>query len=69
VISSGYRQVLAVLRTTATGMRAEDARRGLDIEALARHVEGARAKLKRPVSRETVIETRPGIFTLNQKRT
>ena len=69
VISSAYQQILAVLKTTPAGMRAKDICLALDIEPLPKHVEGARAKLKRLVNRELVIETQPGIFTLIPKRT
>lgn len=69
VISSAYQQILSVLGASATGMRAKDICRALDIEPLPKHVEGARAKLKRLVSRDLVTETEPGIFTLAPKRT
>jgi hypothetical protein len=69
VISSAYQQILAVLSTTPAGMRAKDVCLALDIEPLPKHVEGARAKLKRLVNREILTETQPGIFTLIQKRT
>ena len=69
VISSAYQQILAVLGTAPAGMRAKDVCLALDIEPLPKHVEGARAKLKRLVNREIVTETQPGVFTLNQKRT
>jgi hypothetical protein len=69
VISSAYQQILAVLKTTTAGMRAKDICLALDIEPLPKHVEGARAKLKRLVNRELVTETQPGIFTLIPKRT
>jgi hypothetical protein len=69
VISSAYQQILAVLDAATTGMRAKDICLALDIEPLPKHVEGARAKLKRLVSRNILIETQPGIFALAQKRT
>jgi phosphate uptake regulator len=69
VISSAYQQILAVLKTAPAGMRAKDVCLALDIEPLPKHVEGARAKLKRLVNREIATETQPGIFTLIQKRT
>jgi hypothetical protein len=69
VISSAYQQILAVLGTAPAGMRAKDVCLALDIEPLPKHVEGARAKLKRLVNREILTETQPGIFTLIQKRT
>ncbi|GAA4610256.1 hypothetical protein BJY16_007753 [Actinoplanes octamycinicus] len=57
------------MKTTTASMRAKDICLALDIEPLPKHVEGARAKLKRLVNRELVIETQPGIFTLIPKRT
>jgi len=69
VISSAYQQILAVLGASATGMRAEDVCVARDIEPLPKHVEGARAELKRLVSRNILTEDRPGIFTLIPKGT
>jgi hypothetical protein len=69
VISSAYQQILAVLGTAATGMRAKDICLALDIEPLPKHVEGTRAKLKRLVSRNILTESQPGIFTLIPKQT
>lgn len=69
VISSAYQQILSVLGASATGMRAKDICLALDIEPLPKHVEGARAKLKRLVTRDLVTETKPGIFTLIRKGT
>lgn len=69
VISSAYQQILAVLATSGTGMRAKDVCLALGIEPLPKHVEGARAKLKRLVNRNVLIESEPGIFTLAPKRT
>jgi hypothetical protein len=69
VISSAYQQILAVLGASATGMRAKDICLALDIEPLPKHVEGARAKLKRLVSRNLLTETQPGIFALAPKGT
>ena len=69
VISAAYQQILAVLGATTAGMRAKDVCLALGIEPLPKHVEGARAKLKRLVTRELVTEDQPGIFTLIPKRT
>lgn len=69
VTSSVYQQILAVLRTATTGMRAKDICLALEIEPLPKHVEGTRAKLKRMVHREILTEPEPGIFTLAQKQT
>jgi len=69
VISSAYQQILTVLRTTPGGMRAKDICLALDIEPLPKHVEGARAKLKRMVSKAILTEEPPGVFALIEKRT
>lgn len=69
VVSAAYQQILAVLGTTTTGMRAKDVCLALGIDPLPKHVEGARAKLKRLVNRELVTEDKPGIFMLIPKRT
>ncbi|BEL01817.1 hypothetical protein Q0Z83_000080 [Actinoplanes sichuanensis] len=69
IVSSAYQQILAVLGTATAGMRAKDVCLALDIEPLPKNIEGVRAKLKRLVSREVVIEDQPGLFTLIQKRT
>jgi len=69
VISSAYQQILAVLAASTTGMRAKDICLALDVEPLPKHVEGARAKLKRMVNRNILTEEPPGIFTLAPKRT
>jgi len=69
VISSAYQQILAALAASTTGMRAKDICLALDIEPSPKHVEGARAKLKRMVNRNILTEEPPGIFTLAPKRT
>ena len=69
VVSAAYQQILTVLGTATAGMRAKDVCLALGIEPLPKHVEGARAKLKRLVTREILTEDKPGIFTLIQKRT
>jgi hypothetical protein len=50
-------------------MRAKDVCLALDIEPLPKHVEGARAKLKRLLNRKLATEAQPGIFALNEKQT
>ena len=69
VTSSAYQQILAVLGASGTAMRAKDICLALDIEPLPKHVEGTRAKLKRLVSRNILIENKPGMFTLAPKGT
>ncbi|GAA4975234.1 hypothetical protein [Actinoplanes utahensis] len=69
IVSAAYQQILAVLGEASAGMRAKDVCLALGIEPLPKHVEGARAKLKRLVTRELVTEEKPGVFTLIPKRT
>ncbi|MFU8855159.1 hypothetical protein ACNAW0_29985 [Micromonospora sp. SL1-18] len=69
VASAPYQQILAVLNTAPTGMRAKDICIAVGVEPSPKHVEGARARLKRLVSRQILTETEPGIFALAQKRT
>lgn len=69
VASAPYQQILQVLGAAPTGMRAKDICLALDVEPSPKHVEGARAKLKRMVSRGILTEDQPGIFTLNPKGT
>ena len=69
VTSSAYQQILAVLGASDAAMRAKDICLALDIEPLPKHVEGTRAKLKRLVSRNILIENKPGMFTLAPKGT
>jgi chorismate mutase len=69
VISNAYQQILTILRTTSSGMRAKDICLALDVEPSPKHVEGTRAKLKRMVSRNILTENEPGIFALTPKQT
>jgi hypothetical protein len=69
IISAAYQQILAILGQATAGMRAKDVCLALGIDPLPKHVEGARAKLKRLVTRDLATEDQPGIFTLIQKRT
>ena len=69
VASAPYQQILHVLRSTPSGMRAKDICLALGVDASPKHVEGARAKLKRMASRGILTEAPPGIFTLIPKQT
>jgi hypothetical protein len=69
VASAPYQQILAVLGENPNGMRARDICVAVGVDPSPKHVEGARARLKRLVSREILTESEPGIFTLTQKRT
>lgn len=69
IASAPYQQILAVLDTVTTGMRAKDVCLALGVEPLPKHVESARAKLKRMVKQHVLTETEPGVFTLIANRT
>ncbi len=69
VASAPYQQILTILGTAPTGMRAKDICIAIGIEPSPKHVERARAKLKRLVSRQILTETEPGLFALAPKRT
>ncbi|MET9734103.1 hypothetical protein ABZZ79_26675 [Streptomyces sp. NPDC006458] len=67
-LPSAYRQILALFEDGEHGIRAQDFCEALGIGTEDRHVEGARAKLKRLVSRgiltEPEPEPEPGPFTM-----
>ncbi|CCK32843.1 hypothetical protein BN159_8465 [Streptomyces davaonensis JCM 4913] len=63
-LPSAYRQILALFEDDEHGLRAKDICEALGIGTENRHVEGARAKLKRLVSRGILIEPEPGLFTM-----
>lgn len=69
IASAPYQQILAVLGTAPTGMRAKDICLALGIEPSPKHVEGTRAKLKRMVNRQVLTEDEPGVFVLIPKQT
>ena len=69
IASAPYQQILDVLTTAPTGMRAKAICLALDIEPSPKHVESTRAKLKRMVNRHVLTEDEPGVFTLTSKRT
>lgn len=69
IASAPYQQILNVLATTPTGMRAKAICLALDVEPSPKHVESTRAKLKRMVNRQVLAEDEPGIFILAPKRT
>lgn len=69
IASGPYQQILHVLGTAPTGMRAKGICLALGVEPLPKHVESTRAKLKRMVNRHVLTEDEPGVFTLTQKRT
>ncbi|WP_406068558.1 hypothetical protein [Micromonospora sp. NBC_01638] len=69
IASAPYQQILDVLATAPTGMRAKGICLALGVEASPKHVEGTRARLKRMVNRQVLTEGEPGIFTLAPKQT
>jgi hypothetical protein len=69
ITSAPYQQILAVFDPAGPGMRAKDICIALGIGVTTKETEGTRAKLKRLVNRQILTETKPGLFTLTQKRT
>ncbi|WP_038843249.1 hypothetical protein [Salinispora arenicola] len=69
IASVPYQQILHVLATAPTGMRAKGICLALGVEPSPKHVEATRAKLKRMVNRHVLTEDEPGVFTLTPKRT
>jgi hypothetical protein len=62
--SVAYQQILAVFTTATAAMRAKDVCLALSLGTAPKDTEGLRAKLKRLVARQVLIETEPGLFTL-----
>lgn len=69
IASAPYQQILTVLAANPAGMRAKDICLAVGVEPIPKHVEGARSRLKRMVTRKILTETEPGVFTLAPKRT
>ncbi|GAA1649339.1 hypothetical protein [Actinoplanes couchii] len=69
IASAPYQQILAVLTANPAGMRAKDICLAVGVDPTPKHVEGARARLKRLVTRKILTENEPGIFALIPKRT
>jgi hypothetical protein len=57
-------QILAAFSTATAGMRAKDVCLALGLGTTPKDTEGLRAKLKRLVTRQILIESEPGVFTL-----
>lgn len=68
IASAPYQQILTVLTTTATAMRARDICVALEVDPTPKQVESTRAKLKRMAGRGVLTETEPGMFTLAPKQ-
>jgi hypothetical protein len=64
VTSPAYQQIIAVFTTTTTRLRAKDVCHALGIGTTANDTESLRAKLKRLVARNVLVEPEPGLFTL-----
>jgi hypothetical protein len=64
IASAAYQQILAVFGTATAPMRAKDMCLALGVGVTAKDTEGTRAKLKRLVARQILIEAEPGLFTL-----
>jgi hypothetical protein len=59
-----YQQILAVFAAATDAMRAKDVCLALGLGSTPKDTEGLRAKLKRLVARQILIETEPGLFAL-----
>lgn len=59
-----YQQILAAFTAATSAMRAKDVCLALGLGTTPKDTEGLRAKLKRLVGRQILIETEPGLFTL-----
>jgi hypothetical protein len=62
-----YQEILAVFARADGGLRAKDLCRALNLGEQPRHIEGMRSKLKRLVGRDVLIESEPGLFTMNRR--
>lgn len=60
--SPTYPQILATF-TGTEAMRAKDICLALGLDTIPKNTEGLRAKLKRLVTRQVLLETQPGLFT------
>src|SRR3954454_6529642 len=61
---TAYQKILVVFATAAGGLRAKDVCQALGLGVTARDTEGVRAKLKRLVARQILVEAEPGLFML-----
>ena len=62
--SVAYQQILAAFTTATAAMRAKDVCLALGLGTAPKDTEGLRAKLKRLVAHQVLIETEPGLFAL-----
>jgi hypothetical protein len=64
IASTAYQKILATFATATGGMRAKEVCLALGAGMTAKDTEGMRAKLKRLVARQILIEAEPGLFAL-----
>lgn len=62
--AQALREQIAAFTTAPTGMRAKDLCLAPGLGTTPKDTEGLRAKLKRLVTRQILIESEPGLFTL-----
>ncbi len=60
IASAPYQQILAVLTANPAGMRAKDVCLAVGVDPTPKHVEGARARLKRLATRKILTRERTG---------
>ncbi|MFF4775377.1 hypothetical protein [Microtetraspora fusca] len=58
-----YQQILTVFADVDRPLRARDLCQALDLPIVSKNTENIRSKLNRLVSRGTLVETEPGLFT------
>lgn len=63
-LTPAYRQILALFEESGHSLHAKDICQALGTGTEPRHIESARAKLKRLVSRGILAEPEPGLFTM-----
>lgn len=68
IASPAYQQIIAVFATATTPMRAKDVCLALGVGGTAKDTEGLRAKLKRLVTRQILVEPEPGLFAPAQQQ-
>ncbi|GAA4722557.1 hypothetical protein [Phytohabitans rumicis] len=64
VASPAYQQIRGVFTAATDAMRAKDVCLALGLGTTPKDTEGLRAKLKRLVARQVLVETEPGLFAL-----
>lgn len=69
IASAPYQQILEILATATTPMRAKQICLAAGIEPTPNHVEGTRSRLKRMVNRHILTEPAPGTFLIAPKQT